>query len=193
MVVSFNKYLNRMIIDGTLGDEITFGAAAQLFNIEFVIVFTLNRAAEATITPQNFENRVYLGHFVKNHVEHYVIFLMNLLILKLKKTTDKSILNRVENFDKSNESFFFEMEKTLINRSAICHLKNMTLSYSLYFQSFRNLYKFCLVVLDGYAVTKLLAQLYVSQDILTKLKIGEVLVKAKPVCFLDWLSISRKY
>ena len=182
-----------MIIDGTLGDEITFGAAAQLFNIEFVIVFTLNRAAEATITPQNFENRVYFGHFVKNHVEHYVIFLMNLLILKLKKTTDKSILNRVKNFDKSNESFFFEMEKTLINRSAICHLKNMTLSYSLYFQSFRNVYKFCLVVLDGYAVTKLLAQLYVSQDILTKLKIGEVLVKAKPVCFLDWLSIARKY
>ena len=92
MVVSFSKYLNRMIIDGTLGDEITFGAAAQLFNIEFVIVFTLNRAAEATITPQNFENRVYLGHFVKNHVEHYVIFLMNLLILKLKKDTDKSSL-----------------------------------------------------------------------------------------------------
>lgn len=69
----------------------------------------------------------------------------------------------------------------------------MTLSYSLYFQSLRNIYKFCLVVLDGYAVTKLLVQLYVSQDILTKLKISEVLVKAKPVCFLDWLSIGRKY
>ena len=72
MVVSFSKYLNRMIIDGTLGDEITFRAAAQLFNIEFVIAITLNRAAEATITPQNFANRVYLRHFVENHVEHYV-------------------------------------------------------------------------------------------------------------------------
>ena len=49
-----------MIIDGTLGDEITFGAAAQLFNIEFVIIITLNRAAEATITPQKFANRAYL-------------------------------------------------------------------------------------------------------------------------------------
>ena len=49
-----------MIIDGTLGDEITFGAAGQLFNIEFVIVITLNRAAEATITPQKFANRAYL-------------------------------------------------------------------------------------------------------------------------------------
>ena len=50
----FSNYLNRMSIDGTFGDEITLRAAAELFNITFVIFCTLGRAVEAVITPQNF-------------------------------------------------------------------------------------------------------------------------------------------
>ena len=43
-----------MRINGTFGDEISLRAAAELFNIEFAIISTLARAAEATITPENF-------------------------------------------------------------------------------------------------------------------------------------------
>ena len=92
-------------------------AAAELFNIEFVIVSTLGRAAEATITPQNFavQGRVYLGHFAENHEEHYVVLhpvedpdISNeSFVSEVKKTTDKLILNPVENFDKPNESVHF--------------------------------------------------------------------------------------
>ena len=54
MDAPFSNYLNRMSIDGTFDDEITLVDAAELFNIEFVIISTLGRAAEATIIPQNF-------------------------------------------------------------------------------------------------------------------------------------------
>ena len=39
--VPFSNYLNRMSIDGTFDDEITLRAAAEWFNIEFVIISTL--------------------------------------------------------------------------------------------------------------------------------------------------------
>ena len=57
-----------MSIHGTFGDEITLRAAAEFFNIKFIISFTLLRAAEATITQQNFapQGRVYLGHLMMN-------------------------------------------------------------------------------------------------------------------------------
>ena len=50
-------------------------AAAELFNIEFVIISTLGRAAEPTISLQNFapQGRVYLGHFAEDHREHYIV------------------------------------------------------------------------------------------------------------------------
>ena len=54
MDVPLSNYLSRMSIDRTSGDEITLRAAAKLFNIEFVIISILSRAAETTITPQNF-------------------------------------------------------------------------------------------------------------------------------------------
>ena len=61
-----------MSIDGTFDDEITLRAAAELFNIEFFNVSTLDRAAEATVTPQNVaqQGRVYLINFAENHGEH---------------------------------------------------------------------------------------------------------------------------
>ena len=107
-------------------------AAAELFNIEFVIISTLGRAAETTITPQNFapQGRVYLEHFAENHGGHYVVLnpaedpdISNeSFFSEVKKTNDKSILNPVKNFDKPNESVLFKMEKIPINRLAICHL-----------------------------------------------------------------------
>ena len=99
--VPFSNYSIRMSIDRTFGDGITLRAAAELLNIEFVIISTLGRAAEVTITPQNFspQGRVYLGHFAENHGELYVV------------------LNTVEDPDVSNESFDSEVKKLPINRS----------------------------------------------------------------------------
>ena len=121
MDVPFRNCLNRMSIDRTFGDEITLRAAAEFFNIEFFIISTLGRAAEATITTQNFtpQGRVYLGHFAENHGEHYTILNTvedhdisdEFFDSEVKKTTDKSILNPVENFDKPNESVHFKVEK----------------------------------------------------------------------------------
>ena len=121
MDVPFSNYLNRMSMDGTFGDEITLRAATELFNIEFVIISTLGRATEITITPQNFapQGRVYLGHFAEDHGEHYVVLNaaedLNIpnesFDSEVKKSTDKLILKPVENFDKPNKSVHFEMEK----------------------------------------------------------------------------------
>ena len=122
----FSNYLNRMSIDGTFGDEITMRAAAELFNIKFVIISTLGRAAEATITPQNFapQARVFLGHFAEIHGEQYVALnpvedpdiCNESFDSEVKnKTTDKSILNPVENFDKPNESVHFETLARLLD------------------------------------------------------------------------------
>ena len=81
-----------MSIDRTFGDEITLRAAAELFNIEFVIISTLGRAVEATISPQNFapQGRVYLGHLrrIMGDTTFFLIqlkipiSLMNLLIIE---------------------------------------------------------------------------------------------------------------
>ena len=69
MDVSFSNYLNRMSIEGNFGNEMTLRAPAELFNIEFGIISTINKAVEATLTPKNFAPQVrdYLGHFAENH------------------------------------------------------------------------------------------------------------------------------
>ena len=54
MDVPFTDYLNCMSVDGTCGDEVTLRVVDELLNTEFIINFSLARAAEATITPQNF-------------------------------------------------------------------------------------------------------------------------------------------
>ena len=73
--VPFSKYFDNMLNDGTYGDEITQRAAAELFNIEFVLVSMLGRAAEVAVTPRNFspKNKVSLGHFAENQGKHYVV------------------------------------------------------------------------------------------------------------------------
>ena len=66
--VLLSEYLENMSNDGTCGNEITLRAAAELFNTEFILVSTLGRAAEVTISPRNFlpQNRAFLGHFAEN-------------------------------------------------------------------------------------------------------------------------------
>lgn len=45
----------------------TLRAAAEMFNVEFVVIFTLDAAGQRTITPKNVvpQGRVFLGHSVK--------------------------------------------------------------------------------------------------------------------------------
>ena len=132
MDVPLSNYLNRMTMDETFGNEITLRATADLHNIEFGIISILGRADEGTVTPKNFtpQGHVYLEHFAENHGEHYVVLhpvedpdISNESFdSEVKRTTDKSILNTVKNFDKANESVHFAVEKIPINRLAICRL-----------------------------------------------------------------------
>ena len=106
MDVPFSSYLNPMGIDGTFDDEINLRAADELLKIKPVIIATLSKAAEATISPKNLapQGSVYLGQFVENHRKHYVFLFIQLKIpisnecfdYELKKTTYKSILYPVE-------------------------------------------------------------------------------------------------
>ena len=84
---------------------------------------------------------------------------MNLLISKWKKNTNKSLSNLPPEL----------VEKILI--TAIRSCENAWRSDIVYtFNSLRNVCNFWWVVLDGSAVTKLLPQVYVSQDVLPKPK-----------------------
>ena len=81
MGVPFSNYLNSMNVYGAFGDKITLRVAAQLFSVEFVIISALGRAAEATITPENFipQGRVNTLFFIQLKIP---VTLMNLLFLK---------------------------------------------------------------------------------------------------------------
>ena len=121
--VPFSNYLNRMSIDGTFGDEITLRDAAELFNIEFVIISTLNRAAEATITSQNFapQGRVYFGYLFLIQLK-IPISLMNLLILNQKILPINRSLSKSKILIKQIICPFQSGNKIPINRLAICRL-----------------------------------------------------------------------
>ena len=61
-------------MNGTYGDQITLQAAADLYNIEIVVVSTLGPDATAVISPSSSipTARVQLGHYAENHGEHYI-------------------------------------------------------------------------------------------------------------------------
>ena len=64
-----------MAKNGTYSDQITLQAAADLCNIEIVVVSTLGPYATAVISPSSSipTARVQLGHEnMKNHGEHYI-------------------------------------------------------------------------------------------------------------------------
>ena len=68
------EYLHSMAMNGTYGDQITLKAAADLYNIEIVVVSTLGPDATAVISPSSSipTARVQLGHYAENHGEHYI-------------------------------------------------------------------------------------------------------------------------
>ena len=100
-------------------------AAAEIFNIEFVIIFILGRAAKANTTQQNFASQggIYLGHFAENLGEYYIVLnavedsnISNESFdTEVKKKKLLKILNLVGNFDKPNESVHFQVEKISVN------------------------------------------------------------------------------
>ena len=68
------EYLHSMVKNGTYGDQITLKAAADLYNIEIVVVSTLGPDTTAVISPSSYipTARVQLGQYAENHVEHYI-------------------------------------------------------------------------------------------------------------------------
>ena len=68
------EYLHSMAKNGTCGDQITLQAAADLYNIEIVVVSTLGPYATVVISPFSSipTARVQLGHYAENHGEHYI-------------------------------------------------------------------------------------------------------------------------
>ena len=70
----WKAYLQAMARNGTYGDQITLQAAADLYNIEIVVVSTLGPDATAVISPSSSipTARVQLGHYAENHGEHYI-------------------------------------------------------------------------------------------------------------------------
>ena len=70
----WKAYLQAMARNGTYGDQITLQAAADLYNIEIVVVSTLGPDATVVISPSSSipTARVQLGHYAENHGEHYI-------------------------------------------------------------------------------------------------------------------------
>ena len=87
----WGEYLHSMAKNGTYGDQITLQAAADLYNIEIVVVSTLGPDATAVISPSSSipTARVQLGHYAENHGEHYICVEGRVLLEKeelVKKT-----------------------------------------------------------------------------------------------------------
>ena len=63
-----------MVMNGTYGDQITLKVAANLYNIEIVVVSTLGPDATAVISPSSSipTATVQLGNYADNHGEHYI-------------------------------------------------------------------------------------------------------------------------
>ena len=63
-----------MATDGTYGDQITLQAAADLYNIEVLVVSTLGHNSTTLISPSASipYARVQLRHYAEQHGEHYI-------------------------------------------------------------------------------------------------------------------------
>lgn len=63
-----------MARNGTYGDHLTLQAAADLFNVEFIVVSSLGPDATTVISPLNSVpiSSFYIGHFAEGDGEHYV-------------------------------------------------------------------------------------------------------------------------
>ncbi|PFX11485.1 hypothetical protein AWC38_SpisGene24765, partial [Stylophora pistillata] len=70
----WDDHLTHMARDKTYGDQITMYAPAYLYNIDLQIVSTLGVGGQHVFSSSASVSAatVYLGHFAKNHGEHYI-------------------------------------------------------------------------------------------------------------------------
>ena len=68
----WDRYLVSMAQDGQYGNQITLPAAAEIFNIEILVVSSLGPDATAVIAPTSTIPMAHFGHFAKGNGEHYV-------------------------------------------------------------------------------------------------------------------------
>ncbi|KAL9971248.1 hypothetical protein ACROYT_G023755 [Oculina patagonica] len=70
----WDRYLTAMSQDGEYGDHLTLQAAADIFNIEIVVVSSLGPDATVVISPTSSipVATIQLGHFAEGDGEHYV-------------------------------------------------------------------------------------------------------------------------
>ena len=175
--VPFSKYLDNMSNDGTYGDEITLRVAAKLFNIGFVLVSTLGRAAEVMVTPINFspQSRAFLEHFAENQGEHYVV-LGHTDDFEFSEVVTR-ILDRSVDFEASTTTpskSFGDLPPELIKGillTAICNCRYVWQSHVVYtFNALRNVCKFWRIEVDATAVEYLPQVYFFHPDILPKSK-----------------------
>ena len=74
VTVTWPTYLGNMARDGTYGDHLTLQAAADLLNVEFIVISSLGPAATTIISPTDSLPlcSFHIGHFAEGDGEHYV-------------------------------------------------------------------------------------------------------------------------
>lgn len=72
----WDAYLDSMSPCGTYGDHITLQRAAEIFNVQFLIISTLGTDASSVISESNTYSEslplLVLGHIAEGHGEHYL-------------------------------------------------------------------------------------------------------------------------
>ena len=73
--LDWTSYVMEMAQDGTFGDHITLQAAADIYNVEFVVISSLGQAATAVISPSQSVPLLQftIGHYAEGDGEHYVV------------------------------------------------------------------------------------------------------------------------
>ena len=73
---NWDDYINGMGESGTYGDHITLQRAAQIFQIQFLVVSTLGVDASSVVSPtgEYCEDlpTLVVGHIAEGHGDHYV-------------------------------------------------------------------------------------------------------------------------
>ena len=89
-----------MAKNGTYGNQIKLQAAADLYNIEIVVVSTLGPVAIAVISPFSSipTARVQLGHYAENHGEHYIC-VEGRVLLEEEEEQEKNVEKEVEQME----------------------------------------------------------------------------------------------
>ena len=98
-----------MAKNGIYGDQITLQAAADLYNIEIVVVSTLGPDTIAVISPSSSipTARVQLEHYAENHGEYYIC--MEGRVLLEEEQQEKKANGEVED-DEQEETAEEEVE-----------------------------------------------------------------------------------